>query len=30
MTTQIVTTEVLDLTRTKAPALPIAPVDYSR
>ena len=30
MTTQIVTTEVLDLARTKAPALPIAPVDYSR
>ena len=30
MTTQIVTTEVLDLTRTKAPNLPIAPVDYSR
>jgi hypothetical protein len=30
MTTQIVTTEVLDLARTKAPALPIAPVEYSR
>jgi hypothetical protein len=30
LTTQIVTTEVLDLARTKAPALPIAPVDYSR
>lgn len=30
MTTQIVTTEVLDLTKTKAPALPIAPVDYNR
>jgi hypothetical protein len=30
MTTQIVTTEVLDLTRTKAPALPIAPVEYNR
>lgn len=30
MTTQIVTTEVLDLARTKAPALPIAPVDYNR
>jgi hypothetical protein len=30
MTTQIVTTEVFDLTRTKAPALPIAPVEYSR
>lgn len=30
MTTQIVTTEVLDLARTKAPALPVAPVDYNR
>ncbi len=30
MTTQIVTTEVLTLSRTKAPALPIAPTDYSR
>jgi hypothetical protein len=30
MTTQIVTTEVFDLTRTKAPNLPIAPVDYNR
>lgn len=30
MTTQIVTTEVLELTRTKAPALPIAPVEYNR
>jgi len=30
MTTQIVTTEVLDLARTKSPALPIAPVDYNR
>lgn len=30
MTTQIVTTEVFDLTRTKAPNLPIAPVEYNR
>jgi hypothetical protein len=30
MTTQIVTTEVTTLSRTKAPALPIAPTDYSR
>lgn len=30
MTTQIVTTEVFDLTKTKAPNLPIAPVEYSR
>lgn len=30
MTTQIVTTEVLQLTRTKAPNLPIAPVEYNR
>jgi hypothetical protein len=30
MTTQIVTTESITLTRTKAPALPIAPAVYSR
>lgn len=30
MTTQIVTTEVITLSRTKAPALPVAPTDYSR
>ena len=30
MTTQIVTTESIDLTRTKAPALPIVPAVYSR
>lgn len=30
MTTQIVTTESLVLTRTKAPALPIVPAEYSR
>lgn len=30
MTTQIVTTESIQLTRTKAPALPVAPTDYSR
>lgn len=30
MTTQIVTTEVDVLTRTKAPALPVAPVNYNR
>ena len=30
MTTQIVTTESLLLTRTKAPALPVAPTEYSR
>jgi len=30
MTTQIVTTEVLTLTRTKSPALPVAPTDYNR
>ena len=30
MTTQIVTTEVIDLTRTRAPALPVAPTEYSR
>jgi hypothetical protein len=30
MTTQIVTTEVVTLSRTKAPALPVAPTDYSR
>lgn len=30
MTTQIVTTEVLQLLRTKAPALPFAPVQYDR
>lgn len=30
MTSQIVTTESLVLTRTKAPALPIAPTEYSR
>lgn len=30
MSTQIVTTESVTLTRTKAPALPIAPVEYSR
>ena len=30
MSTQIVTTEVLSLLRTRAPALPYAPVDYDR
>jgi hypothetical protein len=30
MTTQIVTTESLVLTRTKTPALPVAPTEYSR
>ena len=30
MSTQIVTTEVITLSRTKAPALPVAPTDYSR
>lgn len=30
MTTQIVTTEVITLSRTKAPALPVAPTDYNR
>jgi hypothetical protein len=30
MTTKIVTTESIDLTRTKAPALPIAPTAYAR
>jgi hypothetical protein len=30
MTTKIVTTESIDLTRTKAPALPIAPTLYAR
>ena len=30
MTTQIVTTESLLLTRTKAPALPVAPTNYNR
>jgi hypothetical protein len=30
MTTQIVTTEVTTLSRTKAPALPVAPTDYNR
>ena len=30
MTTQIVTTDSLLLTRTKAPALPVAPTEYSR
>lgn len=30
MTTQIVTTESIELTRTKAPALPFAPVQYDR
>lgn len=30
MTTQIVTTEVVTLSKTKAPALPVAPTDYSR
>jgi hypothetical protein len=30
MTTQIVTTEVVTLSRTKAPALPVAPTEYSR
>ena len=30
MTTQIVTTEVVTLSRTKAPALPLAPTEYSR
>lgn len=30
MTTQIVTTEVTTLSRTKAPALPVAPTEYSR
>jgi hypothetical protein len=30
MTSQIVTTESLVLTRTKAPALPVAPTEYSR
>lgn len=30
MTTQIVVTESIELTRTRAPALPVAPVEYSR
>ena len=30
MSTQIVTTEVFTLSRTKAPALPVAPTDYNR
>ena len=30
MTTQIVTTEVINLSRTRAPALPLAPTEYSR
>lgn len=30
MTSQIVTTEVFDLSKTKAPALPVAPTNYSR
>jgi len=30
MTTQIITTESLELTRTRAPALPFAPTDYDR
>ena len=30
MTTKIVTTEVVTLSRTKAPALPVAPTEYSR
>jgi len=30
MTTQIVVTESIDLTRTKAPLLPFAPVQYDR
>jgi hypothetical protein len=30
MSTQIVTTEVVTLSRTRAPALPVAPTDYSR
>ena len=30
MSTQIVTTEVITLSQTKAPALPVAPTDYSR
>jgi hypothetical protein len=30
MSTQIVTTESITLTRTRAPALPVAPVEYSR
>lgn len=30
MSSQIVTTEVFDLTKTRAPALPVAPTDYSR
>jgi hypothetical protein len=30
MSTQIVTTESLEFTRTKAPALPLAPVQYDR
>lgn len=30
MSTQIVTTEVITLSRTKAPSLPVAPTDYNR